>query len=188
MTIPPNLFAHDSDMKREFSSLTTQEALHVAIFIEERNAEIYHQFAEMFAEFRDPDSLEIAGVFWDMSNEERHHGSLLQERYFERFGTRPCAVTEDEISDFIEVPRLEGGDLFAITRAKIAHAPRHMALEVAIQAENSALRYYARLVDQTVEDDLREFYRELAEFEGDHLRFLMRKKSEAKNAASPEEA
>ena len=28
-------------MKREFTSLTPQEALHVAIFIEERNAELY---------------------------------------------------------------------------------------------------------------------------------------------------
>ena len=43
-------------MKREFASLSAQEALHVAIFIEERNAEIYREFAEMFAEFRDPES------------------------------------------------------------------------------------------------------------------------------------
>ena len=49
-------------MKRDFASLSAQEALHVAIFIEERNAEIYHQFAEMFAEFRDPESLEIAAA------------------------------------------------------------------------------------------------------------------------------
>ena len=53
-------------MKREFTSLTAQEALHVAIFIEERNAELYQQFAELFAEFKDPESLEIAQVFWDM--------------------------------------------------------------------------------------------------------------------------
>jgi rubrerythrin len=175
-------------MKREFSSLTTQEALHVAIFIEERNAEIYQQFAEMFAEFRDPDSLEIAGVFWDMANEERHHGSRLQERYFERFGTRSCTITEDQISDFIEVPRLDNGDIFSITRANLDRAPRHLALDVAISAENSALRYYSRLVEQTPDDDLREFYQELCEFEGDHMRFLVRKKQEAKSAAETEEA
>ena len=40
-------------MKKAFTSLTPQEALHVAIFIEERNAEVYQNFAEMFAEFRD---------------------------------------------------------------------------------------------------------------------------------------
>ena len=97
-------------MKREFSSLTSQEALHVAIFIEERNAELYGQFAEMFAELKDPESLEIAQVFWDMSNEERSHGTRLQELYFERFGTQACVVTEDDIREMIEMlwmPRLE---------------------------------------------------------------------------------
>ena len=47
-------------MKRSFASLNPQEALHVAIFIEERNAELYHQFADMFIEFADSESLEIA--------------------------------------------------------------------------------------------------------------------------------
>jgi len=55
-------------VKRDFVSLHAQEALHVAIFIEERNANIYHQFSEMFAEFRDPESLEMAAAFWEMSN------------------------------------------------------------------------------------------------------------------------
>ena len=76
-------------MKPNFASLTAQEALHVAIFIEERNATIYREFSEMFAEFRDPESLEIAAAFWEMSNEERRHGTTLQKRYFERHGTRP---------------------------------------------------------------------------------------------------
>ena len=40
-------------MQRAFSTLNAQEALHIAIFIEERNADIYHRFAEMFAEFHD---------------------------------------------------------------------------------------------------------------------------------------
>ena len=35
-------------MRRTFASLNAQEALHVAIFIEERNAAIYRRFAEMF--------------------------------------------------------------------------------------------------------------------------------------------
>jgi hypothetical protein len=55
-------------VKRDFVSLNAQEALHVAIFIEERNANIYRQFSEMFAEFRDPESLEMAAAFWEMSN------------------------------------------------------------------------------------------------------------------------
>ena len=71
-------------MTRAFTSLNPQEALHVAIFIEERNAGIYQRFSEMFTEFRDPESLEIASVFWDMSVEEKLHSSLLQNRFQDR--------------------------------------------------------------------------------------------------------
>lgn len=167
-------------MKREFASLTPQEALHVAIFIEERNAEIYHRFAELFAEFRDPESLEIASTFWDMAGEERQHSTQLQKRYFDRFGTRPCAITEEDIRDFIEVPRLEDGDIFAPGEIKAGRSPREMALEVALAAEQAAAGYYARLSQTTDDKELREFYRELADFESGHTEWLQKKMAEAR--------
>ncbi len=171
-------------MKREFSSLTAQEALHVAIFIEERNAELYQQFAELFAEFKDPDSLEIAQVFWDMANEERGHGTMLQERYFERYGTQACVVTEEDICELLEVPKLESGELFAISRGQVSAAPRTTALQVALDAEQGALRYYSQLVDRTSDRQLRAMYAELANFEADHTEFLRRRLDDAKRAVS----
>jgi len=170
-------------MKRDFVSLTAQEALHVAIFIEERNAEIYHQFAEMFAEFHDPESLEVASAFWDMASDERQHGTLLQKRYFERYGTRPCAVTEDDISDFIEVPRLENGDIFTISKLKVGRSPREMALEVAAAAEENALRFYTRLAETTQDAELKSLYTEFVEFESAHSGWLDRKLAEARRTA-----
>src|SRR5580704_17445506 len=98
-------------MKRSFSALAPQEALHIAIFIEERNAELYHRFAELFVEFGDGESLEIASVFWEMAIEERRHSSLLQGKYFEMFGKLTCTLTEEDLVEFIEVPKLEDGDL-----------------------------------------------------------------------------
>jgi rubrerythrin len=170
-------------MKRDFASLNAQEALHVAIFIEERNAEIYHQFAEMFAEFRDPESLEIAAAFWDMANEERKHGTMLQKRYFDRYGTRPCAVTEEDIRDFIEVPRLENGEIFTIGRLKVGRSPRQMALEIAMAAEQNAFRYYTRLSETTEDADLRELYGELVDFESGHTDWLEKKVAEARRTS-----
>jgi rubrerythrin len=170
-------------MKREFASLTPQEALHVAIFIEERNAEIYHQFAELFAEFRDPESLEIAATFWDMSNEERQHGTFLQKRYGERFGTQPCSVTEEDIRDFIEVPRLDKGDIFAISKSKVGRSPREMALEVAVAAEQAAIRYYTRLSEITEDEELRSMYREFVDFENNHTDSLQRKLATARRTS-----
>src|SRR5438309_167103 len=170
-------------MKREFASLNAQEALHVAIFIEERNAEIYHQFAEMFAEFRDPESLEIAAAFWDMASEERKHGTMLQKRYFDRYGTRPCAVTEEDISDFIEVPRLENGDIFTISKLKVGRSPREMALAIALAAEQNAVRYYTRLAETTEDAELRELYKEFVDFEAGHSDWLEKRLSEARRTS-----
>ena len=177
---------HDS--KREFSSLSIQETLHVAIFIEDRNAGLYSQFAELFAEFKDPDSMEIAATFWDMAEEERHHGSVLQERYFDRFGNRPCSGTEDEIREFIEVPKLANGEIFAITKAKVGPPPRHRALEVALVAEESARRYYSRLLEFTQDEQLRSLYMELAAFEEEHVEYIKRKMQKARHDALPEQA
>jgi rubrerythrin len=161
--------------KRGFASLTPQEALHVAIFIEERNAGIYAEFAEMFAEFRDPESLEIAAAFWDMSNDERGHGTMLQQRYVDRFGTRPCAITEDDISELIEVPRLENGDIFTLSKLKVGRSPRQMALEVAAAAEESALKFYRRLAASAADTDLKALYQEFVELETSHGSWLQEK-------------
>jgi rubrerythrin len=176
------------DMKREFSSLSVQEALHVAIFIEERNADIYTQFAELFAEFKDSESLQIAQVFWDMAEEERHHGTMLQERYFERYGTQHCIVTEEDIRDLIEVPKLDNGEIFAIVRSKTAHSPRYKALEIALMAEESAQKFYSRLIPKTEDSALKKIYGELAEFEDGHSRFLRGRIEMARRAAGTEEA
>jgi rubrerythrin len=166
-------------VKRTFASLSAQEALHVAIFIEERNAEIYRQFAEMFAEFRDAESLEIAAAFWDLFNEERRHGSTLQQRYLERYGTSSCTVTEEDISELIEVPRLDNGEIFSVNKVKTGRSPRQMAFAVAIAAEESAARFYRGLADSTNDRELRALYQEFADLEANHSNLLEHRSQEA---------
>jgi rubrerythrin len=168
-------------VKRSFASLTAQEALHVAVFIEERNADIYRQFAEMFAEFRDPESLEIATAFWDLFNEERRHGSMLQQRYYDRFGSSSCAITEEDISDLIEVPHLEDGEIFASPQVREGRSPRQRAFLVALTAEQSAARFYRNLAESTSDEDLRSFYQELADMESNHTGWLESRANEARS-------
>lgn len=172
--------APDRPEKRTFASLSAQEALHVAIFIEERNAGIYREFAEMFAEFGDPESLEISAAFQDMCNDERQHGTMLQKRYLERYRTRPCTITEDDISDFIEVPRLENGEIFSISKLRVGRSPREMALEVAQAAENSAIRFYRGLAESTTEPELKTVYQEFVDLESNHSDWLEQKISQAR--------
>lgn len=160
-------------MKRSFSSLTAQEVLHVAVFIEERNAEVYHRFAEMFAEFRDVDSLEIASVFWDMAAEERNHSTILQERYTELYGNRACAMTEEDVMELIEIPRLEESDVFSGSTSEIT--PRARALQVALQSEQQAQLFYHEQAQKTSEPAMRRLYQALGGFESDHVNFIERK-------------
>jgi rubrerythrin len=166
-------------MKRTFNSLTDQEALHAAVFIEERNAEIYHRFAEMFVEFRDDDSLAIASVFWDMAAEERHHSTLLQHRYEELFGSQPCALTDDDIYEFIEIPRLEDADVFSAATARDHRSPKERALQVGLTAELGARKFYSDLIMNCKDPRQKRLYNELAEFEGEHVAFLERKLADA---------
>ena len=63
-------------------------------------------------------------------------------------------------------------------------APRKAALQVALDAEETALRYYSQLVERTHDRNLRSMYAELANFEADHTEFLRRKLNEAKRATT----
>ncbi len=161
-------------MKRSFTALDPQEILHVAIFIEERNAQLYHRFAEMFVEFGDRDSLEIAGVFWEMAIEERRHGSLLQAKYSEMYGSLSCPFSEEDLVEFIEVPSLEDGDLFAGDACNCID-PRDRALQVALKAEASAQHFYSELAENRQPGPLRRIYQELAQMEDGHVRYLEEK-------------
>ena len=162
-------------MNRSFSSLSAQDALHVAIFIEERNAAVYHQFAELFSEFHDTESLEVASTFWEMAQEEREHGSRLQRLYFERYGNTACSMTEEDISEFIEVPAF--GEFTAIISNPHERnlSPRERALQIGIRAEQSASDYYRHLSSTCDDPELCALYRELAQFECNHTEFLQKK-------------
>jgi rubrerythrin len=160
-------------MTRAFATLNAQEALHVAIFIEDRNAGIYHRFAEMFTEFRDPDSLEIASVFWDMAVEEKRHSGILQAKYQEQYGNAACSLNDESLQEFVELPRLEDADVFAAGSTSQDNA-RGRALQVALAAEMHAHDFYSKLVAETKDGPLRRLYTELSMMEDGHVVYLER--------------
>jgi len=164
-------------MKRSFQSLSPQEALHVAAFIEERNSEIYHHFAEMFVSFQDLDSLEIAGVLWEMAAEERNHGTRLQERYTALYGQAACAITEADILETIELPQLNDQEIF--DSAAAPGAARSRALKIALEAENQARSFYAELAATTNNPETRALYAELSSLEADHVGSIQRRLSKS---------
>jgi rubrerythrin len=168
-------------MPRSFVSLSPQEVLQVAVSIEDRNAELYHNFAEMFTEFGDKESLEIAAVFWEMAIEERSHAWQLKQKYTELHGAFVSSITEQDLMEIVEVPKLDA-DVLA---SPVEGIPgRERALKVALQAEVGAQQFYAKLVEQTPKGPLQDVFHYLAEMEDGHVAYL-ESKLEQNTAEAP---
>ncbi|HTV65086.1 MAG TPA: ferritin family protein [Bryocella sp.] len=160
-------------MQRSLASLTPPEVLQVAISIEDRNAELYRHFADMFTEFGDQESLEIASVFWEMAVEERGHSGQLRGRYAELYGDLASGMTEQESVELIEVPKLDVGEVFGSAADGVPGRVR--AMNVALQAEMGAQQFYRKLVQQTPPGLLCDIFVYLAQVEDDHVRYLQDK-------------
>jgi rubrerythrin len=160
-------------MQRSFESLSPQEVLQVAISIENRNAELYHNFAEMFTEFADKESLDIAAVFWEMAVEERGHSWQLKQKYAELYGDLMCSITEQELLEIIEVPKLESGNV--LDPVADGMPGRVRALKVALQAEVGAQEFYQNLAERTPPGQLRDIFVYLASMEDSHVSYLATK-------------
>ena len=93
----------------------------------------------------------------------------------ERYGNASCALTEDDLQELIEVPRLESGNLFDEYTDPAKPNARERAFQVALAAENNARHFYAELAGVTADFQLRNLYKELAEYEKDHVEFLERR-------------
>jgi rubrerythrin len=158
-------------VKRHFSSLTGPEALRIAIAIENRNAETYRQLADLFSHFC-PESPTLASTFSELSSTEREHSVALSTRYLERYGTLNAGIAEEDIRDFIEVPRFEVADIVAAIETGSPGSARRIALEIAAAAERSALHYYERLAAVALDPQMKSLYQEFASLEQEHSDWL----------------
>ena len=114
-----------------------------------------------------------------MAAEERHHSTLLQNRYEELFGTQPCTLTDDDIYEFVEIPRLDDVDVFSVASANDHRSPKERALLIGLTAELGAKRFYADLIEACKDPRQKRLFNELADFEGEHVAFLERKIADA---------
>lgn len=169
-------------MKKDFASLKPEEALHVAIFIEERNARMYEEFGQVFAPGRDKDSQEIAATFREMANEERHHATVLMSRYLERYNMTPCVITDQDVQELIELPQ-PNEEEYTLDHLRAGKASRQKVLEIALAAETRARDFYLKLLKSEEDPEMRALYTEMAQFENEHEQFLRRRVALAKYAS-----
>jgi rubrerythrin len=140
------------------SSEAVRATLLRAIQIEARNGGVYDSLAQLFQGYDDS----VTAIFREMADEERQHGAVLKERYRERFGPTPSST--DEPKEVIEAPDLEDPEALVFDSMTI-----EQALAVGLKAETDPA--------------LQKLYRELSEFEEDHVRRLEEKLAEHRSSA-----
>ncbi len=137
------------------------------IQIEARNAKVYDTFAQLFQGYDDS----VTAIFREMADEERQHGTDLEQRYRARFG--PVPTLAEEPKEVIEAPELDDPEALIFDSMTLVEA-----LEVGLKAELMAREFYQHEAGRTSDPDLQKLYRELGEFEEDHVRRLAEKLAE----------
>jgi len=155
----------------DFASLTLQDALDLAILIEEEAQERYLEFAEQMEVHH---TLEAAGFFKFMAGNEAKHGEELGERRRKLFGRVEPRVRREMLWD-VEAPEYDEARAFMTPRA---------AMQVALAAEKKAHAYFAEALPHIQDAEVRALFEELRDEEVYHQKLVSEQL--AKLPAGPE--
>ena len=139
----------------DLAKLTLQDALDIALIIEEEASERYSELARQL-ELHHTD--EAAAFFRRMVGYEKAHAAQLREKRQQLVGDAPSEV------DPVEVPELEAPDFGAIR----AFMSPHAALRVAMQSEVRAHEFYSKALESVKDEQVRELFAEMVEEEAHH--------------------
>jgi rubrerythrin len=147
-----------------------------AIQIERRNGSIYDSLANVFQGY----DASVENIFQEMAAEERQHGAMLEESYRGRFGLVPAVIEEPK--EVIEGPDLDHPEALIFDSMTV-----EQALEMGLRAEQGARAFYRQETMRATDVELQKMFRELSEFEEEHVRILqvkLEEKRRAKGSAS----
>jgi rubrerythrin len=139
----------------EFAKLSLQDALDLAILIEDEAQDRYEEFAAQMDQHRTP---EAAKFFRYMVENEAKHGRELSARRVQRFGDAPSAVSRTMIYD-IEAPDYDAARAFM--------SPRK-AMEAALASEVKAHEFFVAALPSVQDAEVRALFEELRDEEVMH--------------------
>ena len=139
----------------DFAQLKLQDALDLAILIEDEAEERYLEFAEQMEAFFTP---EAAKFFRFMSANEAKHGHALRARRQARFGDAPATIDRSMLWD-VEAP--------AYDKARAFITPRRV-LEIALESEIKAHDFFAHALPHIRDLDVKTLFEELRLEEVEH--------------------
>jgi rubrerythrin len=149
-------------MPIDFSALSLQDALDLAILVEEEARLRYQEFTKIVGGRYPGDA---ADVFAAMAANEAKHGAQLGERRKKLFGDAPARVRIDQLDD-AEAPHRGMPRVFM--------SPRQ-AVEVAIESEQKAEAFFEQAARAARDPDSRALFEELRAEEKEHQKLLRAK-------------
>lgn len=138
-----------------FGSLSPQDALDLAILVEEEARERYVEFADQMDQHRTP---EAAGFFRHMAENEAKHGRELADRRRQRFGEAPRRVTAAMLFE-VEAPDYDAVRAFMTPR---------QAMEAALACELKAHAFFEAAREGASDPDVRALFAALRDEETQH--------------------
>jgi rubrerythrin len=143
----------------DFTGLTLQDALDLAIVIEKEAEERYEELSHLVGGRYAGDA---ADVFRTMVANELRHGAQLSERRQRLFGDAPARVERDMVWE-IEAPDYGAPRAFMSAR---------QAMEVALESEKKAHEFFTHTLPGLSDPEARALFEELRDEELRHQRLL----------------
>jgi rubrerythrin len=143
----------------DFSSLSLQDTLDLAIAAEEEARERYEEFASQLELHHSPD---VAAFFRHMAGNEIKHAERLRERRSSLFGDTPATADTSLIVD-VEAPEYDKARAFMSVTA---------ALKVALASEVKAHDFYDHALPRIVDAEVAALFRDLRQEELRHQRTI----------------
>lgn len=140
-------------------TLSLQDALDLAIAIEEEAQARYEDFAKITGGRYAGDA---GDMFRQMAGYEARHRANLAARRRELFGNAPRRFTADDLDD-VEAPHRGAPRTFMSAR---------QALEVALASEEKAQDFFADAVRHVQDPQVRELFEDLREEERNHVKLV----------------
>ncbi len=136
----------------DFASLSLQDALDLAILVEEEAQERYLEFVDQMEQHHTP---EAATFFATMARNEQKHGEELRTRRRSLFGDAPRRVKRSMLWE-VEAPEYDQPRAFMSAR---------QAMDVALASEVKAHEFFVRAIPHLADPEVKRLFQELRDEE-----------------------
>ena len=148
---------------KNFTNLSPDEVLAMAIGVEGTNAARYAIWADRFRPYNE----DVSELFDELAEEEKLYQKKLMDIFTERYGNKKVVVDPERISKVVKDSNLDLEHFFVLDEKM----EKGLLLE-AMKAEFETFVFFKQALLSTKDPRLLELYNKLADFEEQHVNEL----------------